>query len=160
MSRRGHPWTLDRIRAGEHPWRWCVGRGRRRGGCGVGMQDGADVLDSLELRVSRDVGTLVVYERSEGMNGMKELVIGGGVRYGEGVVPKLDGVTDGGAPCVSVEDGVAAVVVEGRANVITILAVIIPRTSDGGLHMGEGTTSERCHGCGIEVKGAMQRRPG
>ena len=50
--------------------------------------------------------------------------------------------------------------VEGRANVITILAVIIPRTSDGGLHMGEGTTSERCHGCGIEVKGAMQRRPG
>jgi hypothetical protein len=26
--------------------------------------------------------------------------------------------------------------------------------------VGEGTTSERCHGCGIEVKGAMQRRPG
>ena len=86
---------------------------------------------------------------------MKEFVVGGGVRYGEGVVPKFDGVTDGSAPCVPVEDGVAAVVVEGRANVITILAVIIPRTSDGGLHMGEGTTAERCHGCGIKVKGAM-----
>ena len=83
-------------------------------------------MDSLELRVRRDVGTLVVYERSECMNGVKEFVVGGGVRYGEGVVPKLDGVTDGGAPCVLVEDGVAAVVVEGRAIVITILAVIIP----------------------------------
>ena len=26
--------------------------------------------------------------------------------------------------------------------------------------MGEGTTSERCHGCGIKVKGAMKRCPG
>ena len=65
-------------------------------------------------------------ERSEGLNGVEELVVGGGVWYGEGVVPELYGVTDGGASCVSVEDGVTVVVVEGRANVIAILAAIIP----------------------------------
>ena len=68
----------------------------------------------------------MVYERSDGLNGMEELVVWRGVWYGERVVPKLDGVTDGGASCVPVEDGVTAVVVEGRADVIAILAAIIP----------------------------------
>ena len=132
---------------------------RRSGRCRVGVQEGADVLDSLELHVSRDVGTVLLYESGEGLNGVEELVVWRGVRYGERVMAQLDRVADGGAPCMPVEDGVAAVVVEGRANVVSVLAAIIPRATDGGLDMGECTASEGGHRSGIEVKGPMEGSP-
>ena len=98
----------------------------RSGRCRVGMQEGADVLDSLELRVSRDVGTVLLYESGEGLDGVEELVVWRGVRYGERVMAQPDRVADGSASRVPVEDGVAAVMVEGRANVVSVLAAIIP----------------------------------
>ncbi len=125
----------------------------------MGAQEGADVLDSLELRVSQDVGTMMLYESGEGLDCVEELVVWRGVRYGERVMAQFDRVADGGAPCVPVEDGVAAVVVEGRANVVSVLAVIIPRASDGGLDVGECTASKGGHRCGIEVKGPMEGSP-
>ena len=158
----GHPWTTDGVFAGGNPWRQLIRRRRlqgRSGWCRVGMQEGADVLDSLELRISRDVGTVLLYESGEGLDCVEELVVGRGVRYGERVMAQCDCVADGGAPCMPVEDGVAAVVVEGRANVVSVLAAIIPRASYGGLHVGECTASEGGHRSGIEVKGPMEGSP-
>ncbi len=57
------------------------------------------------------------------------------------------------------ENTIAAVVVDGRANVKALLSVVVPRASEGGFAVVENPTPGRAHGRCIKVEGTKEPLP-
>ncbi len=76
------------------------------------------------------------------------------------MVPKFDGVADEDGPGLLSENAIAAIVVDGRTQVETLLSPIVPRATEGGFAVVENPAAGRAHRCGIKVVGTKEAFPG
>ena len=91
---------------------------------------------------------------------MEELVLGRERRLSEVGVAELNSVRELLALGVFSDDGEGAIMMEGGANVKTILAAEVPRGGLAGLCMDEDAATEGANGSSIVIEGAIKIFPG
>jgi hypothetical protein len=153
-GRRGHPQRWRRNCRRGHPQRWC-----RDGSNGsVGEDDGElseDLYFAVTERSKRRVGCGIVESVDDVIGAGNDKVDGGGEGHGDFGGEPGERVADTLTSGVPDPDAVAAVRVEGWANVPAIGGMGGPSCAGAGFFVGKDTSSRRGKGRPIVIEGAM-----